>query len=132
LVILGATLASDVVYVALNWVPKVPLFAMTAGTHGALALMVLCSGFVTMSMRFAVVSGQIELGSANAVRRDLLVLWNLSLLMALLGWLGFAIGISLARVPVGALAILSTLLLPAATIGYSGTVVVLATRLLRV
>jgi hypothetical protein len=130
-VVLGAAVAVGVVYLALQWMTKVPLIAMTVATHGALALIVVCSGLITMSMRSAVTADQLELGSADAIRRNLLILWNLSLLMALLGWLGFAIGISLTRVPIHLPAIFLSLLLPAMAIVYGGTVTMLVTRLLR-
>ena len=128
---LGAVLAGAVVYLALTWVAKVPLQAMTAGMHGAMALIAMCFGVITISMRSAVSAGRLELGSANAIRRDLLVLWNISLLMACLGWLTFGVGISMARAPIGASAMLADVLVPAVLAAYNGTVAVLASRLLR-
>jgi hypothetical protein len=56
---LGAALAGVVVYLALAWAPKVPLLAMIAGTHGAMALIAMCLGVVTISMRTAVSAGQL-------------------------------------------------------------------------
>jgi len=128
---LGAALAGGVVYLALAWVAKVPLLGMTAGTHGAMALLAIGFGIVTISMRSTISAGRLELGSANATRRNLLVMWNISLLMACLGWLTFGIGISMTRVPIGAPAILTDVGLPAVLAVYNGTVTVLASRLLR-
>jgi hypothetical protein len=128
---LSAVLAGVVVYLALAWAPKVPLLGMTVGTHGAMALIAIGSGVVTISMRSAVSAGRLELGSANAMRRNLLVLWNISLLMACLGWLTFGVGISMTRVPIGVPATLTDVLVPAVLAVYNGTVAVLASRLLR-
>lgn len=128
---LGFVLAGVVVYLALAWAAEVPLLAMTAGTHGAMALIAMCSGVITISMRSTISAGQLELGAANAIRRNLLVLWNTSLLMACLGWLTFGVGISTAHVPVGAFAIIADLLAPAVLAVYGGIVAVLASRLLR-
>lgn len=130
-VTLGVVLAGCVLYLALVWMAKVPLLGMTVGTHGAMALLAIVFGVVTISMRSAVSAGRLELGAANAARRNLLVVWNLSLLMACLGWLAFGVGISIARVPIGATAILAGVLAPAAVAAYDGIVTVLATRLLR-
>jgi hypothetical protein len=128
---LGALLAGGVVYLALTLVPTVPLLAMTAGTHGATALIGICFGVITVSMRSAVSAGRLELGSANAIRRNLLVLWNISLLMACLGWLTLGAGFSMARLPIGTPAILTDVLVPAVLAVYNGTVAVLVSRLLR-
>ncbi|WAL63793.1 hypothetical protein ORV05_22675 [Amycolatopsis cynarae] len=128
---LAAALVGVVVYLALTWVPKVPLLAMTAGTHGAMALIAMCSGVVTISMCIAVSACQLELGSANAIRRNLLVLWNLSVLMACLGWLGLGTGPGLAHVPIGAPVIVVSVLVPTVLVLCNGTVTVLAIRLLR-
>lgn len=128
---LGAVLAGGVVYLALTWVAKVPLLGMTAGTHGAMAVLAISFGVVTISMRSTVSAGRLELRSANATRRNLLVLWNMSLLMACLGWLAFGVGISMARVPIGALPILTDVGVPAVLAVYNGTVAVLVSRLLR-
>lgn len=89
---LAAALAGSVVYLAVGWATKVPLLAMTVGAHGVLALIAVLFGIVTMSMRRTVSARRLELGSANAVRRNLLVLWNLCLPMACLGWLAFGAG----------------------------------------
>lgn len=128
---LAAAVAGGVAYLALKWVSRAPLLAMTVGVHGAAALIMACFGVITMSMRCAVSTGQLERRSATAIRRNLLVLWNLGLLMTCLGWLGFATGISLARVQISTPTVLTGLLLPALLLGYGGTVVVLASRLLR-
>ncbi|MFD2422143.1 hypothetical protein [Amycolatopsis pigmentata] len=128
---LGVVLAGCVLYLALAWMAKVPLLGMTVGIHGAMALLAIVFGGVTISMRSAVSTGRLELGSANAARRNLLVVWNLSLLTACLGWLTYGVGISIARVPFGKLAILADVLAPAAIAVYDGIVTVLATRLLR-
>lgn len=128
---LGASLAGVVVYLALSWVQKMPLVAMTAGTHGSVALIAMYCGVITMSMRRVVSTGQLELGSAHAIRRNLLVMWTMSLVMACLGWFAFAVGISMAHVPVGASAILVDLPVSGVLVAYTGTVAVLARRLLR-
>lgn len=128
---LGAALAGVVVYLVLTWVPKVPLLAMTAGTHGAMALIAIWSGVITISMLTAVSASQLELGSANAIRRNLLVLWNLSILMACLGWLGLGTGPSLAHVPLGAPVVVVSVLAPTVLVLYNGIVTALAIRLLR-
>lgn len=84
-----------------------------------------------MFMRGTVSAGRIELAAANAVRRDLLVLWNLGILMACLGWL--ALGASAAQTPTP-IVVPSTLfhtLLSATLVVYDGAVTVFAYRLLR-
>lgn len=128
---LAAALAASVVYLAVGWTAKVPLLAMTVGVDGALALIAVLFGIVTLSMRHTVSAGRLELGSANAVRRNLLVLWNLCLLMACLGWLAFGVGAASAREPIGAPATIVEILVPAVLVVYNGTVTVLASRLLR-
>lgn len=128
---LGGALVPSVVYLALGWVKKVPLLAMTVGAHGALVLIGVLFGLVTMSMRGTVAAGRLELGSANAVRRNLLVLWNLCLLMACLGWLAFGAGAATAPVPIGTLATIAEVLVPAMLVVYNGIATVLAGRWLR-
>lgn len=128
---LAAALVAGVVYLAPGWTTKVPLLAMTVGTHGALALIAVIFGIVVISMRGVISAGRLELGSANAVRRNLLVLWNLCLLMACLGWLVFGAGAATAREPIGALATIVVIIMPAAIVVYNGTVMVLGIRWLR-
>jgi len=129
--VLGAALAGVAVYLALACAPKVPLLAMTAGTHGAMAIIAIGFGVITISMHSAVSAGRLELRSANAIRRNLLVLWNISLLMACLGWLTFGVSLSMARVPIGAPVILADVFVAAILTVYNGFVAVLASRLLR-
>lgn len=131
LLVLGAVLAGVVVYLALTWAPKVPLLAMTAGMHGATALIAMCSGVITISLRKAVSTGWLNLGSANAARRNLAVLWTLSILMALLGWLGVGAGPSLAHVSLGVPVVVASMLVPIVLLLYNGIVTVLVSRLLR-
>jgi hypothetical protein len=128
---LSVVLAGAVVYLALAWVKDAPLLAMTVGVHGAMALIGIFFGFAVMSMRAAVSADRLDVGSANAIRRNLLVLWNLSLLMACLGWLAFGAGTTTARVPIGPPAIIVDILVPAVLVVYNGAVTVLASRLLR-
>ncbi|EID52815.1 hypothetical protein SacxiDRAFT_0540 [Saccharomonospora xinjiangensis XJ-54] len=118
-------------YLAVGWATKVPLLAMTVGAHGAQALIAALFGIVTMSMRNTVSARRLELRSANAVRRNLLVLWNLGLLMACLGWLALGVGVTAAPEPIGAPTAFVEILVPAVLVVYNGVVVVLAHRLLR-
>lgn len=128
---LSVVLAGGVVYLALVWVQDAPLLAMTVGVHGAMALMGIFFATIAMSMRAAVSADRLDFGSANAVRRNLLVLWNLSLLMACLGWLALGVATTMARAPIGLPAIVVDILVPAVFVVYNGAVTVLASRLLR-
>ncbi|WP_245788693.1 hypothetical protein [Amycolatopsis marina] len=129
--ILSTVLAASAVYLALQRPPELSLLLTTACAHGALALSGVLFGIVAMFMRGTVSAGRIELAAANAVRRDLLVLWNLGILMACLGWL--ALGASAAQTPTP-IVVPSTLfhtLLSATLVVYDGAVTVFAYRLLR-
>ncbi|WP_232285239.1 hypothetical protein [Saccharomonospora xinjiangensis] len=128
---LATALTGSAVYLAVGWATKVPLLAMTVGAHGAQALIAALFGIVTMSMRNTVSARRLELRSANAVRRNLLVLWNLGLLMACLGWLALGVGVTAAPEPIGAPTAFVEILVPAVLVVYNGVVVVLAHRLLR-
>ncbi|GHF32766.1 hypothetical protein GCM10017566_01690 [Amycolatopsis bartoniae] len=128
---LPAAPTASVVYLPAGWTSEVPLLAVTVGTDGALALIAGVFGTVVMSMRRVISAGRLELGLANAVRRNLLVLWNLCLLMACLGWLAFGAGAATARTPIGTLATIVEILMPTVLVVYDGTVMVLVSRWLR-
>lgn len=79
---LATGVGASVVYLALRWATESHLLLMTVGAHGALALIAVLFGIAVMSMCGPASAGRLELGAANAVRRNLLVLWNLCILMA--------------------------------------------------
>lgn len=128
---LATAFAGSVVCLGVGWATKAPLLAMTVGAHGAQAVIAVSFGIVTMSMRRTVSARRLELGSANAVRRNLLVLWNLSLLMACLGWLAFGVGVTTTPESIGASAAFVEILVSAVLVVYNGIVLVVASRLLR-
>lgn len=128
---LAAALAGSLVYLVMAWAHKVPLLAMTACTHGAVVLLAVISGMVTVSTRGTISAGRLELRSADAVRRNLLVLWNLSVLMTCLGWLAFGAGVAIGPKSIGSLPTVVEIVVPALLIGYNGVVTVLLSRSLR-
>jgi phosphate starvation-inducible membrane PsiE len=130
-VVLGLVLGGAVVYLVSAWATKAPLLAMTAGTEGALALVLLYFGFLTMTMRYTVSTGHLEMTAATALRRNLLVLWNFGMLLACLGCFTLVMGLSLVRTPTGAAPYLTGLLPAIASAVYLGAVAVFASRLLR-
>ncbi|TVT15501.1 hypothetical protein FNH06_36090 [Amycolatopsis acidiphila] len=112
-------------------VGKVPLLVMTACTRGAVVLIAAIFGIVTVSTRRTVSAAQLELRSADAVRRNLLVLWNLSVLMTCLGWLAFGAGVAIGPRSLGWLPAVIEIAVPAALVIYNGVATVLVSRLLR-
>jgi hypothetical protein len=128
---LATGLAASVVYLALRWASKFPLLLMTVSAHGALALIAVLFGIVAMSMRGTVAAGRLELGAANAVRRNLLVLWNLCILMACLGWLALGASAAMTPAPIGVPTTILDILVPAMLVVYNGAVTVTAHSLLR-
>lgn len=129
--VLALLLGGAVVYLVSAWVTKSPLLAMAVGTEGALMIIVLIFGFLTMKMRSTVANGHLELVAATALRRNLLVLWNFGMLLACLGCLTLVIGLSMVRTPIGVAPYLAGILPAVVAAVYLGFVAVSAGRVLR-
>lgn len=128
---LSVALGAAVVYLALTWVTKAPLLAMAVGTEGALALIVLLFGCVTMTMRSTVSTGHFEMVAAATLRRNVLVLWNFGMLLACLGCFTLVVGLSMLRAYTGIAPYLAGVVAPVTTVVYLGFVAVYVSRLLR-
>lgn len=129
--LLSAAVIGEVVYVAITGIPKVGLLAMAAALHATAAIVMTCSGAIAMSMRATVSTGLLELRSSSTIRRNLLVLWNLTILLVCLGWFVLAVAIGMSREPIGQLAVALATVIPAAMLVHGGIVAVLANKLLR-
>jgi hypothetical protein len=128
---LGLLLVGAVVYLAVAWVSKSALLAMTHGTEGPMSLIVVIFGFLTMKMRSTVSTGYLEMVAATALRRNLFVLWGFGTVLALLGCFTLVLGLSLVRTPIGVAPYLAGILPALAAAVYLGFVAVSAGKLLR-